>query len=345
MPEVNFGKILKHSPKILYRIPDKSAGIGLNVVYKTFGKQYWNAWQKYPEMGVQIAYMNLGNEKILGEAYSLLPNISLILFGKEKTQFRFIVGTGIAYLTKKFDYIDNPTQNTIGSNFNNISVFKFNFHHKLNENLKAFAGFGLTHYSNGAESLPNLGINIITGQLGIQWTPMPAKKDEYLLSIEDPKPDKKFGLSAHTDIAFVEQALPGGPKYPVYIASLGGIYKISKVQQFIVGAEFEYHTSDYYFLLRSTQAKTEKEAKQAASRHLIFVADEFFFWPFSLVLQAGTYLDTDYDYRFGRLFTKLSYRYYLPKFGLNNTRFYIGVQLKAHKFTAEYISLGLGAML
>lgn len=344
-PQVTFGKIINHSPKILYPIPSQSIGLTTNFVYKTYGKQYWNSWQKYPELGVQFGYLNLGNREILGNAYSVLPNISLKLGGKEHTQFRFVVGTGVAWLTKKFDYNTNPLQTAIGSHLNNITVLQFNWHTRLSERIKATAGFGLTHFSNGSSSLPNLGINVVTGQVGIQWTPNPVPQNEYIESIVDPKPKHKFGFTTHLGLAFVEQALPGGPKFPIYIASLGGIYKISKAQQLIIGAELEYNLSDYYFLLRSTEAPTEKVARDAATRHLVFIGDEFFFWPFSVLLQAGTYLDSDFEFNFGRIYTKLSSRYYLPAIHGIDTRFFVGVQLKAHKLAAEYISLGIGMML
>ena len=344
-PQLTYGKIIKHSPKILFNIPRSSFGFSANIVYRTFGRQYWNSWQKYPELGVQLGYINFGDEQVLGSAYSLLPNISLKLGGGQNTQFHFLVGTGIAFLTKKFDYSENPNHTAIGSHLNNITVLQFNCHKKLNESLKAFGGVGLTHYSNGSSSLPNLGINLITGQAGIQWTPKFIPYNDFKISEIDPKPDKRIGLTTHLSLAFVEQALPGGPKYPVYIASIGGIYRLSKAQQLILGTEIEYHLSDYYFLLRSTEAPDELTARNAATRHLIFVADEFFFWPFSMVLQAGTYLDTDFQYKFGKIYTKLSTRYYFPAIGMPKTRFYAGVHLKAHKLAAEYISLGFGAML
>lgn len=344
-PQLTYGKIIKHSSKILYDIPAFSYGVSANIVYRTFGKQYWNSWQKYPELGVQLGYMNLGDQAVLGNAFSVLPNISLKLLGGQETRFDFMVGTGIAYLTKKFNYTKNPNQTAIGSNVNNITLLQFNLHHHITTSLKAIAGFGLTHYSNGSSSLPNLGINLLTAQAGIQWIPQPVDGGDYTQSSIDPKPDRRFGLTTHLSLAFVEQALPGGPKYPVYIASLGGIYRLSKAQQIIIGTELEYHLSDYYFLLRSTEANDEKTARNAARRHLIFVADEFFFWPFSLVLQAGTYLDTDYQYNFGKIYTKLSTRYYFKPFGKPKTRIYAGVHLKAHKLAAEYISLGIGAML
>ena len=344
-PQLVYGKMLKHSPKILFRVPDYSVGVAANVVYRTYGSQYWNSWQKYPELGVSFGYFHLGDDHILGSAFSLLPNISLKLGGADKTQFRFLVGTGVAYLTKKFDYTDNPLQTAIGSHINNITVLQFNWHRRISNEVKMLGGFGLTHFSNGSSKLPNLGINLVTAQLGLQWTPNVVVPSEYEVSDVDPDPTHRFGLSLHGGLAFVEQSLPGGPKYPVYIASLGGIYRLSKANQLLLGTEIEYHSADYYFLLRSTEASSEKIASQAASRHLVFVAEEFFFWPFSIMLQAGTYLDTDFDYRFGKIFTKLTSRYYFPEMYKTRVRFYGGVQLKAHKFAAEYISFGVGAML
>lgn len=344
-PQLMYGKIFKHSPKILFPIPTSSYGATVNITYKTFGKQYWNAWENYPELGVQLGYFNLGNAQILGNAFSILPNVSLKLGGGDRTRFDMLVGSGLAYLTKKFDYNTNPLQTAIGSHLNNITVLQFNFHKNISPTMVAIAGAGLTHYSNGASKLPNLGINILTTQIGLQWTPNAVPRNEYLKTEIDPNPTKKWGFTTNLGLAFVEQSLPGGPKYPIYIASIGAIYRLSKVQQLSFGLETEYNTSDYYFLLRSTEAKTEAEASKAATRFLIYGADEFFFWPFSMVLQAGTYLDSDYDFKFGKIYTKLSMRYYFPPIGHPNTRLFAAIHLKAHKLAAEYISFGFGAML
>ncbi|HMG15389.1 MAG TPA: acyloxyacyl hydrolase [Saprospiraceae bacterium] len=344
-PTIYYGKILKHSPKIAYQIPSSSTGISCNIIYKTYGKENWHEWQNYPGLGVNLGYFNFGNDEILGKAYSFLPNIYLRLNKSDKFSINFSVGTGIAYLSKHFSFIDNETNNAIGSYINNISSFQFDGKYKLNRHLSIAAGFGLTHFSNGASKIPNLGINLAAFSLGAVYIPLPVDRKDYIPAGELSKPKRRLGLTAHGDIAFIEQGVAGGPKYPIYIASVGVTYAFTRVNHFILGAEYENNKADYYFLLNSTEASTEAEAYKYSSRYLVFLADEFFFWPFSMVLQAGTYVDGDPKYPISKIYTKLSTRYYLPAFGQETPRLYLGIQLKAHKFTAEYISLGLGLML
>ena len=344
-PTFYYGKILKHSPKITYKIPVATTGLSCNIIYKTYGKEKWHEWQHYPGLGINLGYYNFGDDAVLGKAYSFLPNIYLRLNKSEFFSISFMVGTGIAYVSKHFSFIDNQTNNSIGSYFNNISSFQFDGKYKVNRHLSISAGFGLTHFSNGASKIPNLGINFSAISLGAIYTPNPVEIKDYIPAGSPSKPERRFGLSVHGDIAFIEQGVAGGPKYPIYIASLGATYAISKVNHFILGTEYENNKADYYFLLNSTEASTEAEAYKYSSRYLVFLADEFFFWPFSLVLQAGTYVDGDPKYPFSKIYTKLSSRYYLPTFKNESPRIYLGIQLKAHKFTAEYSSWGIGVML
>ncbi len=344
-PTFYYGKIIKHSPKIAYKIPKATSGLSCNFIYKTYGKEKWHEWQNYPGLGINLGYYDFGNDIVLGKAYSLLPNINLRLNKGENFTINFTVGTGFAYISKHFNFIDNSTNNSIGSYFNNISSFQFDSRYKLNKHLSLSGGIGLTHFSNGASQLPNLGINFASLSIGAVYLPFPIDRRDYIPAGTTSKPDRRIGLSLHGDIAFVEQAIAGGPKYPIYIASLGGTYALSKVNHIILGAEYENNKADYYFLLNSTNVSTEAEAYMYSTRWLVFAADEFFFWPFSLVLQAGTYVDGDPDYPISKIYTKLSFRYYIPSFGENSPRLYLGIQLKAQKFTAEYISWGLGLML
>lgn len=340
-----YGKILKHSPKIAFPIPSSTSGFSCNLIYQTYGKEKWHEWQNYPALGINLGYFNFGDDAILGRAYSFLPNIIIKLNKNEKFNINFTVGTGLAYVSKHFSFIDNPTNNSIGSYFNNISSFQFDARYKLNKHLSISGGLGLTHFSNGASKIPNLGINFTSLSFGAVYFPNPIERKDYIPASSPSKPGRRIGFSAHADMAFIEQAVPGGPKYPIYIASIGGTYALSKVNHFIVGAEYENNKANYYFLLNSTGAETEAEARSLSTRWMVFVADEFYFWPFSLVLQAGTYVDGDPDYPISKIYTKLSFRYYFPEFTTNSPRIYLGIHLKAHKFTAEYISWGLGIML
>lgn len=344
-PVICYGKIIKHTPKFTYTPPSGSGGINCNIIYKTYGKRIWHQWQHYPTLGLNFGYYDFGNEEVLGKAFTFFPNITVRLGGNDKLNYNFMFGSGIAYLNRYFNYLTNPQNNSIGSSLNNISSFQFDARLRIKKELSIFGGFGLTHFSNGTSSLPNLGINLIGLNLGVQYIPNPVEKKDYIPSSESAKPNKRFGLSAHGDIAFIERTVPGGPKYPIYIASLAGTYAISKVNHFMIGLNYENNKSDYYFYLNSTGASTEEEAKTLSTQWMAFIADEFYFYPFSFVLEAGNYIDGDKAYPLNKIYTKLSFRYYVVSNINSDTRVYLAIHLKAHKFNAQYISWGLGITL
>ncbi len=340
-----YGKIIKHTPKINFPVDHVSLGGELAFKWNTYGRKAWEEHQRYPTLGLNFLYYNIGERSTLGQAVAFFPNISIYLFRKEKLDFNFQVGTGLAYLTQHFDRLENTTNNAIGSNFNNITSLKFIVGYQLSPKWHLKGGFNFTHFSNGAAQLPNFGINIPAAQIGVKYFPSPVAKADYQHYDISKKAVKKWGMSMHLKLAYREHISIGGPKYPIYIASLGAFYHTTKVNRFLAGFEYEFNRSVYNFGLHVTEFTTKAEARLGASRILAFAAHEFLFGRWSIQLQAGTYLGSFSYLTNFIIYNKLHARYYFPAIGKPKTKFYVGICLKSHVADAEYIALGFGAAL
>ncbi len=339
---IYIGKIVKHSSVLLFDVENISQGFDINFKYQTYGKDAWNQYQRYPHLGVGLVYFNLGDKNLFGHAFALLPNMTIPLLKKERGFINFQFGSGIAYLTQRFDPIHNPTNNAIGSKLNNITAFKFDGGYHFSSQWAAHIGFGLTHFSNGASQLPNYGINIISGLVGLKYTPQPVEKNQWhddVLNI----PKKRWGGQVHFDIAFREFQQSGGPRYPIYMASAAGVFHFNLVNRMLVGFEIEYNVGAYHYWNHLLSGLEKKELQQEATRYMFFVADELLFGDIGVLLQTGFYIKTGKNTNPFIMYNKLSVRYYFPPIGKPATQFYAAVYLKSHKSVAEYIALGIGA--
>jgi len=114
------------------------------------------------DFGTGIYYSELGNNQILGHSMAIYQYTGFPLFRKSFFPMRFKIASGIAYLNKTYSPTLNPYEASISSHLN---VFvQLNFLKKIidNQSKKISLGFSLTHYSNGAFKMPNLGINLVT---------------------------------------------------------------------------------------------------------------------------------------------------------------------------------------
>jgi len=81
------------------------------------------------------------------------------------------------YITKCFDVQTNRKNIAIGSHFNSFVQFKWLWHLKLSESLRFEPGFAFSHVSNGKSKNPNLGLNVVSLNAGLNYL-IPSKKSK-----------------------------------------------------------------------------------------------------------------------------------------------------------------------
>ena len=93
------GRILPHSKKIAYEIPDRSYGLSLNLLQQTYGKKSWHQRANYPRIGLLLHYYNFGDPIVLGQALGVASNISFKMLGKQKIYAEGRIGAGAVSYT------------------------------------------------------------------------------------------------------------------------------------------------------------------------------------------------------------------------------------------------------
>ncbi len=337
------GSVWRHTPKLSTQSGERIGGEELCLRIHTTGRCDWQAWQHYPAFGFSLAHFRLG-EGSNGDGFALLPHLSISLFRTGRWSGQFRVGTGLAWVTRPYDWFDNPGQNAVGSNWNNITQFRLGAECRVAPKLRLSAGGGMTHFSNGGTALPNFGINIFSGWVGAAWFLQPLKKEDFkpaTLSKRNVK--RRFGAQVHSGLALLEIASFDGPKHAMWSGSAAGYFQINCTNRALLGMDYEFNKAIYAWGLHAARFSDEAAARQGSTRLAVFVADEFLFGDISIVLQVGRYVGNNINqYVPKSSYAKLSARYYFPALLGHDLRPFAGISIKAHKFTAEYISWNLG---
>ena len=336
------GTIWKHTPKLTIRTGQALTGQEFGIRIQLQGRKAWHAWQRFPAFGLAFAHFHLGAQAH-GDAWGLLPNLSVPLFRAARLTGAFRVGTGLGYVSHPYDYFRNPGQNAIGSHWNNYTQFRLSLEYRLSGHLRMQAGIGLNHFSNGSVALPNYGVNLPGGFVALAWSPLQIRNPEFFSAVSGKRGGRSWGGQVSGGLALVEYSVFDGPRYPVWAASGAAFYQLNRVNRASFGLEYEFNRAVFEWGLRSGWFRTERAATRGATRLALALADEFLFGAIGVQLLAGLYAGTGLNQNTANTwYSKFTTRYYFPPLFHTRLQPYAGISLKAHRTTAEYISLHTG---
>ncbi len=331
-------KVIKHRDNLLFDVPSLTNEFRLTYTYQTNGDKAWERFWKKPRIALNGIYVDFGNE-VLGSAFAIVPELHFSLARYKKLLLNMQFGTGVAYLTKPFDPIDNPNNNAIGSNLNNISSLKFGIEYPCNDRLTTSLSTGLVHLSNGLSSSPNTGLNIYGASLNVNYKfKVRNLKDEESISIrnnEESATYRKWIVDAQYHYGFTEHSTTGGPKYGVHAISLGAGYRYKEFMTVLAGAEYEYNDRAYTFFKRNFE--TEEDSRRMAKRSILYIENEFRYGAVFNRFRLGFYVGWPYA-KTKSNYIKVVTGIYLPNIkGYGKP--YIGVTLKTHTSIADYLAI------
>lgn len=336
----HFGKALKHRSTITIDFPDFSYGAEFNVEMKTYGKKYWHQRCGFPRWGIALTYLYSGNAKEMGHCISILPHITVDFFKSKKLRIFGRLGVGLGLVTHPFDRQTNPLNNMVGSYLNNNTSLRLGLAWTVHKNIELRPSIAFNHFSNAASTLPNLGINMATVQLGICYIPQPLEEGDYIKS-EQPQRNKRIQFSHVVSMGFKDLIVGSRLQYPVWHTSIDAGLFITRSNRLKAGIEYDYIGSSYAFT-QHNGGYQGKDLHWQASRITLFIADEMMIGRFSILAQVGFYLTQNIGQPWF-MSIRLSGRYYLVDPFKNSFAPFVTITMKSHKIVAEYFSIGLGA--
>ncbi len=335
------GKVVKHTEKFRLPVPELSAGIDVNLQWKTYGKKQWEQRRRYPTIGIGFAYTNYGIDSVYGQLFSIYPNIEIPLISGKRLQWTLRIGNGAGIATRKYSrtkYFDT-LNNAISSTLNDYASFMMDVRYHINDHWDVQTGVNFSHFSNASFHQPNLGINMYGGHIGIKYYPVTANPKR-LTSTLTPLKNRwlmqfRFTMSAN------ESNAPLGPTYPIYLATALASKRWISKNKLLLGVDYSYHEQINSFLHNNRFVAPGTE-KRESTKIAVLAGNEFLLGRVGVVLQVGYYVKQAFQTQ-GKLYQKLGGNLYLVQREKGFIKeFYLCAFLKTHLSTAELAEAGFG---
>lgn len=327
-PKIGFlaahSAVLGHIPK------ERCAGVELSYFKRVGGNKKWHSDYKQPFVGATAIFTTLGNNAILGQGIGVYAFVDFPMNKGKRHVLSGRAGSGLGYVTKVFDQQTNPKDVAVSTHFNALICLGIRGRFNLSDKHTLIYGFDLTHYSNGAYRVPNLGLNMPFMSLGYAYKLKSLERE-----VVAPTERNKTPFFSHwkTDVfAYLstKQVFPTGRKnYPVYAASIG----VKKLFRPKVGMEIrlDLFSKQSLFAYRSYIPKTQWDIFQIGTYvGYLLPLDHFQF-----VVGMGCYVKDRYNAD-DKLYHRVGMRYQFDNGIIAN------VVLKSHWAKADYAEWGIG---
>jgi hypothetical protein len=328
-PTFHYGFIIAHHSEMVYLTQGHVSIAEICVSRPTHGESYWNQLFKFPEPGVSFCIFDLGNPQNLGNLYSICPYMDFPLNGGIRTRICLRAGGGLSYLTKPFDPVTNYKDIAIGSHVNGFMNFRLTVKQEVSSRLRLDFGVGMSHCSNGATKMPNLGLNMPTIDLGIGYSLHKVPERKPLDTLPQCNRNRFFGVTIAGALSQINP--PGGKDFGAIIIS-GSIYRRwNHKNLWNVGLEIFYNEANFQEIHRSESTVKRIEYVQPAAK----IGYALCAGRMSMPLEIGFYF---YDKVSGEsfpMYERIGLKYQV------NDRILLGSTLKVYFARAEFFEWGI----
>jgi len=320
------GFLIAHRSIMGHVVKEHAFATEVSYYFKGNGEKYWHDPYNNPRYGISGFAGTVGNRDLFGVYYGAYAFMSMPLIKTKRFSFSGRLGAGISYAPKVYHNVTNNLSIATSTYVNALvslaveSRYEFG-RHSVN------AILDMTHFSNGAMKVPNLGLNVPFVSVGYGYKIREAKKHDSLAvnSVDV----KKWEFGAVGLISAKEVYPVGGRKYPIYGFNILG-RRYFKPQ---VGMELSLDLM-HKGSLRTYQPDvpmTEGELLQVGA----FAGYLLPFNRFHLVVGMGYYLRDKFKFQ-EPVYHRVGMRYVFDN-GLN-----LNLVLKSHWARADYIEYGIG---
>jgi len=329
---IHRGETIKHSSLLVPIIERPATGYEIFLSKQTYGEHHWNAFFNYPEYGICYSFFDLGSPDYVGTAQCLYPYLNFHLFDmKSRMNVGLRIGTGIAYVEKTYNAVTNPLNNAFSTHLNVVLNAQLQGICRIGNTWSLFAGTGITHISNGAWQMPNLGLNTISFFAGISQS---FGKDNQLRTPENKSNEKNKNWNCSVFLlSGIKEINPiGGKKYFAGDFNLELTKKHLEYTRFGLSLDVTYDASEYDCIIFQSLPPVDR---LNTTRIGISGGYVWLFGDFSLDLFFGTYLHEE-NLLYGKIYQRTSLRYRL------SDRLQLSVAFRNHKGKADFVGLGFG---
>lgn len=204
------GYVLPHREEMNALVTGHSTAIGL-----TWGHEVTEGWTlqrktKHPIwQGGEVSWIRLGSEG-MGSVWS---GLWLNRFPLGRALFSEM-GVGLGVATSPYDAVEAPFSFALGTRFNAGLRLAIGMHSATGHHGAWAIKLGMTHFSNGAMRMPNLGVNNIHMVLAKKLSSDPAPTRILPNRTTFFSHDIRYQLECSGRLGMRDIDLPGGPRHP-----------------------------------------------------------------------------------------------------------------------------------
>ncbi len=330
-----YGSIILHNPDITHLIQEHPQGFILGYNRKTYGKEEWQQWYNYPDLGASFIF-HKSNNPTLGDNLGLYAHFNFY-FLKRNVQLR--IGQGLSYATNPYDKVENFRNNAYGSRLLSSTFLMLNYHKEnIFKGLGFKAGLSVIHYSNANVKAPNTSTNTLAFNAGLTYTLLEDEPEFIKRTKEKITEPIRYNVAFRTGIN--ESDVIGSGQFPFYIFSGYADKRLGRKSALQFGADVFF--SNFLKDLIRFQSISFPENNVAADtdfkRAGLFIGHELFINKLSITSQLGYYVYYPFDFE-GRVYNRMGLKRYFED------QWFAEISLKSHGAAAEAVEFGIGIRL
>ncbi|NVK49815.1 MAG: acyloxyacyl hydrolase [Cyclobacteriaceae bacterium] len=293
---------------------------------------YYGQLYRYPVFGVGLS-TTLAYQSEIGRPQGVywFFDIPFREFSYDrKFNLSYFGHLGLGFNLNPYDSIENPLNRYIGSELNSYIHLGLKVNYFLTEQVHLFSMVGLKHFSNGATKKPNAGINLLPVSVGVRYN-FNKSEEETPHLWERPELNK----TGYWSTAFYfgsKNYEVGGASYFRGGANLTRLWEKSYKYRYGVGL-------DVFFApgLRDRSGLAQVSLWDQMSLAVVGAWEWKLTEHLYIPVGFGVYLHRNNENQeFTWFYERIGMRYSL------NDRLFTGVQIKAHKFKADFFEYTVG---
>ncbi len=325
-----YGFLLPHHTDML-DMAAPTRGFEFSYSNLSTGYAHLDTVTNFSRWSIGATYIYIGNPNVNGKVFSLNLAFEATLRRARLSHSTIRLGSGIGYFTKPFRVSTNLKNRAIGSELNGCMQLAINHYLKAGPSFNLHGGLGLTHFSNGNFTKPNLGINMPSLNVGLDWIFEKQNDKTNRQNIFHLK--EKYNFSVNVFVGKRQINIADSRKLVLYTFSLLKFNKINSLRRLRFGLDLFVDRTYPYTPFKPLVSYFNKPEK--ITEFAVKLGHEYTLGKAGFITDFGVYL-----YRPNS--TKRRY-YQLVGFSYHvSPKIYFLTLLKAHLSSADYFEWGLG---
>lgn len=310
-------------------------GVEVNFHKQKRGNDYWEKQFNYPQTGWSLSLIDHKNQ-FLGSTLALNRYINYIFLRNKGLELYLKLSQGIMYATRT--YVAGGHEN---ENYNDAFGQKINFSQEIGLGInlyptnKWFLNLGATaiHFSNGAMSQPNDGLNSLMFKLGVGYVIGDKAKMEFI-EPDAEEDDRTIKYNIYLGAGFKQIDIVNEEKYNLFTMAFYADKKISRINALNAGVDIYMNRAVEHQIGNDPEHKG-KDFKRIG----ISAGHELFIGKVGILTQLGYHVYSPYP-AFSDFYQKFGFKYYVSDlFYLTFTGRIFNLEI------SDEVSFGIGVRL